>query len=144
MNPGTLQLTERWINALLVLVSSGTITAALTWWLNRRRSSAETEKIQAEADKTKIETTTIIINELNKALQQGLENRDQLLARVEKLEDENEKLERRISKLETEVAGWKKKYHELLQRYNRLIIWIKKQGLIPPSELDSEQDEAAL
>jgi len=143
MQPGTWQLTQEWVNALLTLISSGIITTVLTWWFNRRRSTAETEKLEAEAGKTKAEAAGLIIDQLNEAFQRALEQRDRLLTRVDTLESNSANLTeqislalQRIGELEIEVVEWKKRYHELLQRYNRLITWIKKKGLTLPLDLE--------
>ena len=143
MQPGTWQLTQEWVNALLTLISSGIITTVLTWWFNRRRSTAETEKLEAEAGKTKAEAAGLIIDQLNEAFQRALEQRDRLLTRVDTLESNSANLTeqislalQRIGELEIEVVEWKKRYHELLQRYNKLITWIKKKGLTLPLDLE--------
>jgi chromosome segregation ATPase len=144
MIPGTWQLTERWMNVITAVIASGIISTMLTLLFNWRRSKAETEKLQAEADKTHVETAGLLVDDLSKALQKALERRDKLLVRVETLEADSANLTeqiglalKRIGELECEVAKWKKRYHELLRLYNGLTAWIEEQGLTPPPELKS-------
>jgi len=148
MQPGTLQLTGRLIDVLLVLLSSGLVTAALNWWFNRQRTEAEVDQIQAEAHKTAVETSGLVIDQLKEVLQDEREQRERLQGRVDTLETDNAKLWdqvrlalSRVGELETEIAEWKKRYQEILARYNRLINWIRRQGLTSPTEAESEQDQ---
>jgi chromosome segregation ATPase len=144
MIPGTWQLTERWIDILLNLLATGILTTVLVWWFNRHKTAAETDKLQAEADKTRVETAGVLVDAFKDALEQTQEQRDKLLDRVGRLEKSCENLTEQISlaltrigELEGEVAKWKKRYHELLKLYNGLIAWIEEKGLTPPPELKS-------
>ena len=149
------------VRTLVAVITSGIGTLLLTWLLNRNKSEAETEKLQAEAqdivrqgyagllDQLQEQYGGALgqIEKLNRDVKKLMEQIDFLLGEVEKLQNENEQLQttakqqlsmiegllKTVGDLRAEVDRWK-------GRFERLFEWIRAQGLEPPTMEELERE----
>ncbi len=153
MEEGTLTLTQPWMVLLLAIIGSGLLNLLLSWYRDRRKSAAETDRITAEARKMNAEASRLIYDQVTEYLKDELERNERLLDRVTRLEQNNQtliedkqklweqvttalkaigELEETVADLKVQVELWKKKYFSLCD-------WVRRQGLKPPDDSEPGQ-----
>lgn len=121
---------------VLAVISSNILSIVITAWLNRRRSQAESDKIRAETEDTRVNTALKLVDELQ----------DQLTEGNSRFRDYRQTTDETIAKMMTELKVQEKAIDNLTAKTLKyqlvlsiLIMQLRQGGLEPlvdPQEIE--------